>query len=309
MGETTARKCLAKFCEGVIKQYEAEYLRSLTDEDLRKILYRNEHRGFPGMIGSIDCMHWEWKKCPNAWKGQYCGRNKNATLILEAVADEDLWIWHSFFGIPGSCNDLNVLYRSSVFNDVLQGRAPPVKFTVNGHEYNLAYYLTDGIYPNWATFVQGFTHPQTPKKKLFADRKAGARKNVERAFGVLQARFAIIRQPALAYDEDILADIIKTCIIIHNMIVQDERDTYKNADVIRRYYEKDVASKNPRRRHQASTSATVNDDEPFQFQTGRPININNYLEKRDALRDRRTHQSLKDDLIEHIWQKFGDNNP
>ncbi|XP_021840654.2 uncharacterized protein [Spinacia oleracea] len=108
----------------------------------------------------------EWKNCPTAWRGQYQGRSRKATLILEAVADQDLWIWHSFFGIPGSCNDLNVPHRSPVFDDVLQGKAPPINFLVNGHEYNMGYYLTDGIYPNWATFIQGFSRPQLETEKV-----------------------------------------------------------------------------------------------------------------------------------------------
>ncbi|XP_021724727.1 uncharacterized protein LOC110691753 [Chenopodium quinoa] len=121
ISQSTARVALQRFCAGVIDQFGTEYMRNPTTDELAQILHQNELRGFPGMIGSIDCMHWEWKNCPTAWKAQYAGRNKKATLILEAVADQDLWIWHSFFGIPGSCNDLNVLYRSPVFDEVLHG--------------------------------------------------------------------------------------------------------------------------------------------------------------------------------------------
>ncbi|XP_021858795.2 uncharacterized protein [Spinacia oleracea] len=251
-----------------------------------------------GMIGSIDCMHWEWKNCPTAWRGQYQGRSGKASLILEAVADQDLWIWHSFFCIPGSSNDLNVLHRSPVFDDVLTGKAPPITFQVNGHEYNMGYYLTDGIYPNWATFIQGFSRPQLETERLFANRQAHVRKDVERAFGVLQARFAIVRQPSLAYDEDILGDIMKACIILHNMIVEDERDMYVRADVLRRYYEEDLSS----------LTATVNNGEPFEFQTGQPYSINALLGRITALRSSQIHHSLKEDLIEHNWQKYGGNN-
>jgi hypothetical protein len=31
------------------------------------------------------------------------------SVVLEAVADQDLWIWHAFFGMAGSHNDINVL--------------------------------------------------------------------------------------------------------------------------------------------------------------------------------------------------------
>ncbi|CAO2173577.1 unnamed protein product [Urochloa humidicola] len=37
--------------------------------------------------------------------------------------------------------------QSTLFTEVLQGRAPEVQFVVNGNEYNMGYYLTDGIYP------------------------------------------------------------------------------------------------------------------------------------------------------------------
>ncbi|XP_010450364.1 PREDICTED: uncharacterized protein LOC104732513 [Camelina sativa] len=112
------------------------------------------------MVGSIDCMHWEWKNCPTAWKGMYSRSTGKPTIVLEAVASYDLWIWHAFFGAPGTMNDLNILDRSNVFDDILNGNAPEVNYFVNGREYNLAYYLTDGIYPKWATFIQSIRLPQ-----------------------------------------------------------------------------------------------------------------------------------------------------
>ncbi|XP_021750229.1 uncharacterized protein LOC110715918 [Chenopodium quinoa] len=130
------------------------------------------------------------------------------------------------------------------------------------------------------------TLPQLQKDKLFADKQGAARKDVERAFGVLQARFAILRQPSLAYDEDILCDIMKACIIVHNMIVEDERHNYTRAEVLRRYYEQDRPQIT-----RPTTSATVNNNEPFEFNVGRPLNVDfeTYVQRRMSLRDRDTH--------------------
>jgi hypothetical protein len=50
--------------------------------------------------------------------------------------------------------------------------------------------------------------------------------DLKSAFGVLQARFQIIREPAQMWDISDLAIIMRTCIILHNMIVEDERDKY-----------------------------------------------------------------------------------
>uniref|UniRef100_A0A0D3DUS2 Myb-like domain-containing protein n=1 Tax=Brassica oleracea var. oleracea TaxID=109376 RepID=A0A0D3DUS2_BRAOL len=143
-----------------------EYLRRPMPEDLQRLLDIGEIRGFPGMIGSIDCMHWVWKNCPTAWKG--------------------------------TLNDINVLDRSPVFDDILQGRAPKT------------------------TFVQSIPLPQGPKASLFATHQEAVRKDVERAFGVLRARFAIVKNPALLWDKIKIGKIMRACIILHNMIVEDE---------------------------------------------------------------------------------------
>ena len=61
------------------------------------------------MLGSLDCMHVCWKNCPITYQGAYQGKEMFSTLVLEAIADHNLWFWHAVFGFVGSCNDINIL--------------------------------------------------------------------------------------------------------------------------------------------------------------------------------------------------------
>ncbi|XP_008347755.2 uncharacterized protein [Malus domestica] len=123
---------------------------------------------------------------------------------------------------PGSNNDINILWSSSLFDNVVNGWAPEFRYKVNGNRYELGYYLTNGIYPSWSTFVKSFSHPDSEKKKLFSHRQESYRKDVKRAFGILQARWAIVRGPARLWQTEDLHSIMMTCIILHNMILEDE---------------------------------------------------------------------------------------
>ena len=152
------------------------------------------------------------------------GDIKHPTVILEAVASYDRWIWHAFFGVAGANNDINVLNQSPLFNEVVDGYAPNVSFKVNGHDYDKGYYLADGIYPNWPVFMKGIPAPQTFQDQHFTRVQASLRKDVECAFGGLKARFAILSVPGRSYSLRTLSLIMRACIILHNMIIDDERD-------------------------------------------------------------------------------------
>ncbi|KAL7607230.1 hypothetical protein Lser_V15G14986 [Lactuca serriola] len=128
------------------------------------------------------------------------GDHKELTIILEAIPSHDLWIWHAFFGPTGANNDINVLDQSSVFNDIYLGKSHNVPFQANGVAYKHGYYLTDGIYPPLSVFVKSFTCPNEPKRKKFKEAQESARKDVERAFGVLKRRWQVLTVGARSYE-------------------------------------------------------------------------------------------------------------
>lgn len=106
----------------------------------------NEERGFPGCLGSWDCNLWEWKNCAVAWAGQFKGKEKKPTVVLEAISDGESWIWGCNFGSPGSMNDINVLDSSILVEKILDGRMlPEFKYEINGRDRKLCYYLVDEI--------------------------------------------------------------------------------------------------------------------------------------------------------------------
>ncbi|GJY96283.1 ALP1-like protein isoform X1 [Tanacetum coccineum] len=80
-------------------------------------------------------------------------------------------------------------YIQSLFlNDPKVVKAPEVSFVANDVTYKWGYYLTDGIYPEWAVLMKSISHPGSNDVKRIRYKQAheAARKDVERAFGVLK---------------------------------------------------------------------------------------------------------------------------
>ncbi|KAF5441879.1 hypothetical protein F2P56_037183 [Juglans regia] len=179
--------------------------------------------------------------------------------------------------MPSSHNDTNVLERSFIFMELAHRRVPPVNYTFNGNDYTMAYYLADGIYPKWSTFVKTIPSSHGNKKKNFAATPESARKYVECAFGVLQQRFVIVRGPSRFFKVNELTNIMKTCVILHNMIIEDECDD----------------SQGPNMEYDQ-----VDDDIPKLLLN--PTNeFTNFIQCQHEIRDSSAHHQLQADLIEY----------
>ncbi|KAG3023227.1 hypothetical protein PC121_g9749 [Phytophthora cactorum] len=167
--ENTILYYTKRFCEAVIHAFESEYLRELSRSDIETQLQSSEQRGFPGCLGSLDCMHWSFE------------------------------------------------------------------FTAAGKQFDQLYHQVDGIYPQYSCFVSTISKPANVKQKKFAERQDPFRKDVENPSGVLRAKFPILKQPSKTWDTAGLLIIMNACVILHNMIVENN---YENgidpAAVLRR---------------------------------------------------------------------------
>ncbi|KAK2651255.1 hypothetical protein Ddye_018744 [Dipteronia dyeriana] len=57
IGESTTIESLKRFCHAIVEEFAGEYLRSPNATDIARLLRIGKYRGFPGMLGSLDCMH------------------------------------------------------------------------------------------------------------------------------------------------------------------------------------------------------------------------------------------------------------
>ena len=97
MAESTSIFYVKQFAIAMVEVFGPQYLQAPNAQETQRLLEMNKARGFPGMVGSVDCMHWKWKNCPKAWHGQFKGRGEDATIILEAIADHETWILACIF--------------------------------------------------------------------------------------------------------------------------------------------------------------------------------------------------------------------
>jgi hypothetical protein len=152
-------------------------------------------------------------------------------------------------------------------------------FIVNRNIYPRYYLLIDGIYPQWACFVQTIHELKDEKKAHYAKRQEVVPKDIERAFGVLQQRWAIIARPARHWDLQTITDIMMCCIVLHNMILDDEW----GLDLEQLFDGNFVLP--PRRRN---------------------LTFHELRKGTHHIEDIQAHFSLRNDLIEHLWQLRGE---
>jgi hypothetical protein len=156
-----------RFCKVMIFVFGLMYLWAPNEEYTMRLMMMNEERGWPQMLGSIDCIL-ALKELPDdmAW----------AILRQESWSNNRSW---------GSCfrgtMDLSLLFLDCWFSQWYQcvanvsstcllasGDTPVCNYTINGHEYNMGYYLTEAYTRRCAMFVKTNRLPKNWAEAKFA---------------------------------------------------------------------------------------------------------------------------------------------
>ncbi|CDF39906.1 unnamed protein product [Chondrus crispus] len=101
-----------------------------------------------------------------------------------------------------------------------------IPYTIHGTARTLPYNLADGIYPPWAIFVKTAKGSNERKAKCFSAHQEAVRKDVERAFGVLLSQYHMLRRPCRMWDKNDAMDVLRACVVLHNMYCEARRDNY-----------------------------------------------------------------------------------
>jgi hypothetical protein len=184
--------------------------------------------------------------------------------------------------MPGSHNDINVLQWSPVFDGIANGTTPHVNFVVNGNSYSMRYYLADKIYPDWSTLVKTRSQPANAKDHVYTKAQESARKDIECTFGVLRASFRIAMNSGRLWSMMDMNDIVTTCVILHNMVVEDKRHLHTDA----------------------CDFSEPNTPPPIASINGVP-EIAQLMAAYNKIKDRSTSIRLQHDLVEHHWTRTG----
>jgi hypothetical protein len=130
-------------------------------------------------------------------------------------------------------------------------------------------------------FIKGVSVPQQEKHRFFSMKQASVSKDVKCAFSLLKKRFNILVIPDRSYSQCTLGLIMRACMILHNMIINDERDGGYDDN----YH-----------------TITFVIAPPINYES--PTSLTSILQRKVHLSSGLMVLNLQSDLIEHVWNKF-----
>ena len=200
------------------------------DESYRFVVDEYASMGLPGCVGSVDCVHVGWDKCPSPYKNMYCGKEKYPSVAYEVVCTSRKFIQSVSCGHPGSRNDKHIARTDAAImnllepNDWLGGKSWEVICDSEGRRkvFHGSYLLCNGGYHRWPCLVFPLKTglPGSTERK-WAGMIESVRKDIEDVFGILKMHFNCLKQFSRLHSQRDIDNCFVTCCILHNMLLKN----------------------------------------------------------------------------------------
>jgi hypothetical protein len=202
------------------------------EDDYQHVVGEYTARGLPGCIGSVDCVHIAWDRCPAMYKNMFKGKEGCCSIAYEVVCNCRKFIQSVTVGHPGTRNDKHIVRTDNTVMDLLEGNGwlnskAWCSTGVNGTRklHRGVYLICDGGYHRWPVLINPYkdTIPGSAVMK-FSGKLESVRKDIEGVFGILKKRFKFLKNFNVLQTQSGIDNAFATCCIIHN--IQLEHDGY-----------------------------------------------------------------------------------
>ena len=185
-----------KFCKTFCNRYFNEYVYPpRNEEEKRRWASDYSRMGLPGAIGSTDCVHVKWERCPASRSNLYTGKEGYRTISYQATVNHKMRFISVTRGFHGSANDKTIckycyLTEKMRSRELFQDDRYEL-FTIDGNRIiqQGLYLICDGGFLKCKCMITSFKQYSAQKIALWSEQMESARKDVERAFGILKGRF------------------------------------------------------------------------------------------------------------------------
>jgi hypothetical protein len=92
-----------------------------TEEQFKFVVGEYSARGLPGCVGSMDCVHVGWDKCPSQYHNMCSGKEGFPSIAYEVVCSSRKFIQSVSVGHPGSRNDKHIVRTDNSVMQSLEG--------------------------------------------------------------------------------------------------------------------------------------------------------------------------------------------
>lgn len=179
-----------------------------------------ERWNFPHCLGSIDGKHVAIQK-PIGSGSEYYNYKGFYSVVLLALVDAEYNFLYVNIGCQGRISDGGVFANTEFRKKINDGSLKtPSDSPLPGRNKPVPYvFVTDDAFPLEKHLLKPFPGPQdsNSKERIFSYRLSRARRTVENAFGILSARFRVLRTTILL-DPEKTTTVIMTCVLLHNFI-------------------------------------------------------------------------------------------
>jgi hypothetical protein len=226
---------------------------------------------FPNVVGCIDGKHIRMR-CPAKGGSMYFNYKSFHSIVLQGVADAHCRFIFIDVGGFGKQHDAGTYHASSLSAFIEADENFPANRVIPGIEVPMPYtFVADGAYPLRKRLLKPYGGSRlTARQRIFDGRLSRARVNVERAFGILAAKWRILLksiETAVPQAES----IVKCVCILHNIVIDKEGIDHHSMTASHEYYKKLVGIGKSRRNNSSPEEALHLRDiwaDYFQTRTG-----------------------------------------